>query len=98
MSGLLKLVETLPQTKIKSLGCAPAPKCLLLLLCQRPLTLLLSHHPRPTHDSLASNRLCGHYHDEFGYVKGTYNAEVIPKLCEWLKGSAVTSLKCATDP
>ena len=36
MSGLLKLVEILPQTKIESLECAPAPKC--LLSCQRPLT------------------------------------------------------------
>ena len=26
MSGLLKLVEILPQTKIESLECAPAPK------------------------------------------------------------------------
>ena len=36
MSGLLKLVEILPQTKIERLECASAPKC--LLLCQRPLT------------------------------------------------------------
>ena len=97
MSCLLKLVEILPQTKIKSLGCAPAPKCLLLLLCQRPLTLLLSHHPRPTHDSLAGNRLCGLY-SEFGHVKGTYTTEGITKLCKGLKGSTVTSLKCAAAP
>jgi hypothetical protein len=36
MSGLLKLVEILPQTKIESLECGPAPEC--LLSCQRPLT------------------------------------------------------------
>ena len=62
-----------------------------------PLTLLLSHHPHPTHDSLASNRLCGLYY-EYGKVKGTYTAEGITKLCEGLKGSAVTSLKCAAAP
>ena len=42
MSGLLKLVEILPQTKIESLECAPAPKC--SAFCQRPLTRSLSHH------------------------------------------------------
>ena len=36
MSGVLKLVEILPMTKIESLGCAAASKC--SLLCQRPLT------------------------------------------------------------
>ena len=54
MSGLLKLVENLPQTKIESLECAPAPKC--LLLCQRPLTRLSTHlcsHAR----SISSNDL-----------------------------------------
>ena len=91
MSGLLKLVEILPQTKIESLRCAPAPKC--SLLCQRPLTLD-SHHPRPTHGSLGSNQLCGlNYRGE-----GTYPAEGITKLCEALKGSAVTSLECAAAP
>ena len=40
MSGLLKLVEILPLTKIENLGCATASKC--SLLCQRPLTLLSS--------------------------------------------------------
>ena len=29
---------------------------------------------------------------------GTYTAEGITKLCEGLKGSAVTSLKCAAAP
>ena len=41
--------------------------------------------------SLAENALCGV--DEDG--EGTYTAEGITKLCEGLKGSAVTSLKCA---
>ena len=41
-------------------------------------------------DSLADNVLCG-----VKYGEGTYTAEGITKLCEALKGSAVTSLKCA---
>ena len=32
------------------------------------------------------------------YGSGTYTAEGITKLCEGLKGSAVTSLKCAATP
>ena len=46
----------------------------------------------PSLGSLAENQLCGL--DE-GY--GTYTAEGITKLCEGLKGSAVTSLKCAAS-
>jgi hypothetical protein len=49
------------------------------------LTRLLSH------GSLGYNQLCG----IDGDGKGTYIAEGITKLCEGLKGSAVTSLKCA---
>ena len=44
-------------------------------------------------DSLANNRLCGV--DKNG--EGTYTAEVIIKLFEALKGSAVTSLRCAAQ-
>ena len=44
--------------------------------------------------SLAHNQLCGV--DQWGH--GTYTAEGITKLCEALKGSAVTSLKCAATP
>jgi hypothetical protein len=44
--------------------------------------------------SLASNELCG-----LGFTHlGTYTSEGITKLCEALKGSAVTSLKCAAAP
>ena len=58
-----------------------------------PLTLV-SHHPCPTHGSLAGNQLCGlDYRGE-----GTYTAEGIIKLCEGLKGSSVTSLECAAAP
>ena len=45
--------------------------------------------------SLASNGLCGIYYDR-GW-KGTYTAEAITKLCEALKSSAVTSIKCASS-
>ena len=48
----------------------------------------------PCLGSLAGNQLCGL--DSRG--RGTYTAEGITKLCEALKGSAVTSLKCAAAP
>ena len=44
--------------------------------------------------SLAGNQLCGI--DWRG--DGTYTTEAITKLCEGLKGSAVTSLECAAPP
>jgi hypothetical protein len=43
----------------------------------------------PSLGSLADNQLCGN---------GIYTTEGITKLCEALKGSAVTSLKCAAAP
>ena len=45
----------------------------------------------PSLGSLAENTLCGVSADG----KGTYTMEGITKLCEGLKESAVTSLKCA---
>ena len=48
----------------------------------------------PSLGSLTNNALCGV--NERGY--GTYTTEGITKLCEALKGSAVTSLKCAAAP
>jgi len=42
--------------------------------------------------SLANNQLCG---VGCWYGSGTYTMEGITKFCEGLKGSAVTSLKCA---
>ena len=89
-------LAVLASNSVSTRFCKPPPWS-GLLLCQCPLTLLLSHHPRPTHDSLVSNRLCGLYY-ELGEVKGTYTTEGITKLCEGLKGSAVTSLKCAATP
>ena len=72
---------------ITTLKCAAPPEC--SPLCQRPLTL-----PLPHLCSLGGNQLCGL---DF-YGQGTYTAEGITKLCEGLKGSAVTSLECATPP
>ena len=46
--------------------------------------------------SLDGNRLCGVYKEYKGDIQGTYTTLGITKLCEGLKGSAVTSLKCAT--
>jgi len=42
---------------------------------------------------LGSNQLCG-----IGIDGGTYTTEGITKLFEGLKGSAITSLKCAAAP
>ena len=70
-----------------SLKCAAPEQC--SLLCQRTLTLLSSPF-----DSLDSNQLCGLYEDDAGSIQGTYTAKAITKLCEGLKGSAVTSLGC----
>ena len=44
--------------------------------------------------SLGCNHLCGL--DQWG--GGTYTAEGITKLCDGLKGSAVTLLECAAAP
>ena len=59
-----------------------------------PLTHLLPYYPRPTHDSLADNGLCGV--DEEG--DGDYTTEGITALCKGIKGSALTSLECAAVP
>ena len=76
------------ETKITTLECAAASKK-FLLLCEPPLPLSLPHY-------LCSlgNDLCG----QFFRGQGTYTAEGITKLCERLKESAVTSLKCAAAP
>ena len=44
--------------------------------------------------SLGDNELCG----VTTSGSGTYTTEGITKLCEGLKGSAVTSLECAAAP
>ena len=65
----------------------PAPK--RSLLCQLPLI-----NTPPSRGSLGDNQLCGV--NKWGV--GTYTTEGITKLCEALKGSAVTSLECAPPP
>jgi hypothetical protein len=53
-----------------------------------------TRRPHPHLHSLGSNQLCG-----VGIAgRGTYTSEGITKLCEGLKGSSVTSLRCAIDP
>ena len=93
--GCAALAEGLRgNTTLQSLKCTPpgartGPK--RSLLCQCSLTLL---------SSLGSldgnwNQLCGVYNDMHGGTHGTYTTLGITKLCEVLKGSAVTSLECA---
>ena len=53
----------------------------------------INTHPFP--GSLGYNQLCGLYTDKWLGTWGTYTAKGITKLCEGLKGSAVTSLKYA---
>ena len=43
---------------------------------------------------MEDNELCGFYKDMYGEIHGTYTAKGVTKLCEGLKGSAMTSLKC----
>jgi len=50
--------------------------------------------PHPHLHSLDWNQLCGL--DDYG--RGTYTAEGITKMCDGLKGSAVTTLECAAAP
>ena len=64
---------------------------------RRPVVFAFVSAPVDTPCSLGrlgNNQLCGV--DSYG--DGTYTAEGITKLCEALKGSAVTSLKCAATP
>ena len=84
--GASALAAILKETMISNLKCAVAPKCLGFV--SAPIDT------PPSPGSLASNALCGV--GQFG--GGTYNAEGITKLCEGLKGSAVTSLECAAAP
>ena len=54
-----------------------------------------THIPTPAlARSLGANVLC-----DLGYIRGNiYTTEGITKLFEGLKGSAITSLECATAP
>ena len=82
--GATGLAAVLKETKITNLKCAAAPE--VFTFVSAPIGTATPHLC-----SLGSNQLCGL--DWLG--QGTYTAEGITKLCESLKGSAVTSLKCA---
>ena len=65
-------------------------------MCQRPLTVLSSPGCFLTRArSLEGNDLGGYYDEDDEFFATT---EGIIALCEGLKGSAVTSLKCAAAP
>ena len=85
--GATALAAVLKGMKITNLKCAAAPKAFAFV--SAPIDSATPHLC-----SLARNQLCGL--DTSG--RGTYTAEGITKLCEGLKGSAVTSLKCAAPP
>jgi hypothetical protein len=85
--GASALAAILKETQITHMKCAAAPEC--SLSCQCPLTLATPHLC-----SLGNNQLCGLDYDG----RGIYTAEGITKLCDGLKGSAVTSLECAAAP
>ena len=65
----------------------------------------IRHSRHPCSRSLGGNQLCGLFPYN-GIVSrmpvcdydGTYTTEGITKLCEGLRGSAVTSIKCAAAP
>ena len=63
---------------------------MVLAFVSAPINIALVLH---TH-SLDGNAICGIVE----YGRGTYTAEGITKLCEGLKGSAMTSLECAPAP
>jgi hypothetical protein len=86
--GAIVLSKLLPSAAaLTSLKCACRPKVFAFL--SAPIDTATPHLC-----SLAKNQLCGC--DQRGY--GTYTSEGITKLCEALKGSSVTSLKCAAAP
>ena len=85
--GAIVLSKLLPSAAaLTSLKCACRPKAFAFV--SAPIDT------PPFLGSLGYNQLCGL--DRNG--RGTYTAEGITKLCEALKGSAVTSLECAAAP
>ena len=85
--GATALAAILKETQITNLGCAAAR---VFAFVSMPIDTATPHFC-----SLENNRLCGL---GFRGGDGTYTPEGITKLCEGLKGSAVTSLKCAAAP
>ena len=89
--GAIALAAILKETKITDLKCALASNRLPIVFANvsTPIDTATPHLC-----SLGHNQLCGL--DRMG--DGTYTSEGITKLCKALKGSAVTSLKCAAAP
>jgi hypothetical protein len=85
--GITKMCEGLKGGAVTSLKCAATPEC--LLLCQRPLTLAMCHHPHPFPCcSLGSNNLTNFGRDMSGLLK----------LVEILPQTKIESLECALAP
>ena len=84
--GITKLCEALKGSAVTSLRCVTAHR--VFAFVSAPIDT------PPSLGSLGGNELCGINFRG----RGTYTTEGITKLCEALKGSAVTSLKCAATP
>ena len=86
--GITKLCTMLKGSQIIKLKRVPRPQTMnqLCLCLSAPIDIV----PHPL-GSLGNNELCG----VTTSGSGTYTTEGITKLCEALKGSAVTSLECA---
>ena len=85
--GITKLCEALRGSAVTSLRCVTAHRVFAFVLTPIDTS-------SPPLGSLDCNQLCGV--DLSG--RGTYTTQGITKLCEGLKGSAVTSLRCAAAP
>ena len=89
--GITELCEGLRGCAVTSLKCAAAPD---RSARYRARPRWHPPSPLPLARSLDGNQLCG-----LGrYGGGTYTTEGITKLCKGLRGSAITSLKCAAAP
>ena len=87
VEGASALAAILKETMISNLECAAAQWC--SLLCQRPLTLVMSHHPHPFPCcSLSNNNLTNFGRDMSGLLK----------LVELLPQTKIESLECAPAP
>ena len=108
MSGVHKLAEALPQTKIEKLKCVPLSPLFQIRksrLVGPASAAADTGRLKPLFGSLARNALCGVKDDRFSDSdsddedgNGKYTTEGITALCDGLKGSAVTSLECAAMP
>ena len=89
--GITKLCKGLKGSAVTSLKCAATPG----VAHSSALFVSMPIDTPPSLGSLTGNQLCGLYEDDDGDIQGNYTTMGITKLCEGLKGSAVTSLRCA---